>query len=283
MADGIVSGITSPLGRALLLSDAVGVSDQGSVRFPIMLGKSGGIGFQYEGGIITVTATKPNLNVSFDRPMTYNGDFSQVPDSKPYSIGQPALTPMSLSIDIPITVPPNTFQIDTFVASPTELRFVYPDPITILSREGFYVIPHLGVGTPVAILSIELEDPVTLLVTTTEHQQDIVYRAHIPPGVLSSAGGLNEAYDIVYDGVGAAPTIYSSQFTSPTSVLVTYSEPMEDATALAVSNYSIPGLTIYSVTKQGPSTYVLRTSVMVPSTNYTLTITGVRDLAKNPV
>lgn len=106
MADILASGQTSPLGKATLISDALGYTDQGSVPFPIELSKQGGMGFQFEGGIITVNATSPKINVSFDRPMTYNGAVSHVPGGTPYDVGSPALTADAMSLDIPITVNP---------------------------------------------------------------------------------------------------------------------------------------------------------------------------------
>lgn len=73
-----------------------------SVPFPFRIGNNGKMGFQLEGGVITVTATSPQLEISFDRPMVYNGDHTHVPGGTPYDIGTPSLAVDARSMTIPI-------------------------------------------------------------------------------------------------------------------------------------------------------------------------------------
>jgi hypothetical protein len=105
MADINASLQTSPLGFVQnLISERLGYEMSGSVPFPIQLSKQGGIGFQYEGGVITVEATDPKVQVSFDRPMIYNGTYVTNP-SGPFDIGAPSLVSGALYLNIPINVP----------------------------------------------------------------------------------------------------------------------------------------------------------------------------------
>jgi hypothetical protein len=106
MADISASLQTSPLGFVQnLISERLGYEMSGSVPFPIQLSKQGGIGFQYEGGVITVVATDPKVQISFDRPMIYNGEHTHNTNG-PFDIGTPTLTANALALDIPIDVPP---------------------------------------------------------------------------------------------------------------------------------------------------------------------------------
>jgi hypothetical protein len=103
-----------------------------SVPFPITLTKSGNIGFQLEGGVITVTAVDDNINVSFDRPMVYGGSHTHVPGGTPYDIGTPALAPDARSIDVPITVPASPApEVTSIVATDAELVVNFSSPVTV--------------------------------------------------------------------------------------------------------------------------------------------------------
>lgn len=94
-----------------------------SCPLPVDIMKGGGIGFQLQGGVITVTSLQDGVNVSFDRPMTYNGDHTHGPASAPFDIGTPSLSLDTTVLDIPITT-------RSTVASVTQVR-VYDDSIQI--------------------------------------------------------------------------------------------------------------------------------------------------------
>jgi hypothetical protein len=66
-------------------------------------------------------------------------------------------------------------------------------------------------------------------------------------------------------------------------VLVTFSEPVTEATASNPANYSLSGgLTISAVTVVSPTKVLLTTSAQTPGTSFTLTVNGVQDLALTP-
>ncbi len=78
------------------------------------------------------------------------------------------------------------------------------------------------------------------------------------------------------------PTILGVTASSPVHVL--FSEPLDQTSAEITANYSIsPGITISSATLQGDiRTVILETSDHQEGIDYTLTVNGVMDLARNP-
>jgi len=79
------------------------------------------------------------------------------------------------------------------------------------------------------------------------------------------------------------PTIISVTVQSPVHIL--FSEPLDEATATNISNYSIStGITIYSATlEEDLRTVVLSTSDHVENVEYVLTVNAVKDVAGNPI
>lgn len=280
MANYSFSGLTSPLGKPRYM-DLQG--DSVSVRFPIILGKNGGIGFQLEGGVITVDATSPKINVSFDRPMVYNGGHNHVPGGTPYDIGTPSLAVDARSLDIPITVPASVMALLSFSHTTSrQLVLTWDDGNRVLSTTGWSITT--STGAEVTIDSITMAAPPVMLINTTEHTSGAPYTLHIPSySVVSNSGKTNAAGTQVYTGVGERPTAYSATPTNPNTLVVTFSEAMDISSASDPSKYSVPGLTIYSVQAATSSVFVLTTSTMMPSTRYSLTITGVVDKANNPI
>jgi uncharacterized repeat protein (TIGR01451 family) len=84
-----------------------------------------------------------------------------------------------------------------------------------------------------------------------------------------------------------APAIVSvSSHTYLTNVIVTFSEPMKQATLLNAGNFQIPGLTIFSTYAEPSLRRVsLFTSPQTPGAPYTLSVNGLADnsLANNPL
>jgi hypothetical protein len=80
------------------------------------------------------------------------------------------------------------------------------------------------------------------------------------------------------------PTIVSVNGSSSfTAVRVVYSEPVAEATATNLANYSLSGgLIISSVAVVSPTTVELTTSLQAAGTSYTLTVSGVQDTATIP-
>ncbi len=82
-----------------------------------------------------------------------------------------------------------------------------------------------------------------------------------------------------------APTVSSAAFGlgNPTEIRVVFSEDVEEATAEALSSYSMPGATIQSATLQGDSrTVILKIAMPDPTQSYTLTVSNVKDRADTP-
>ena len=80
--------------------------------------------------------------------------------------------------------------------------------------------------------------------------------------------------------VQSVPVVASvSSLGDPNGVYVTYSRAMKSSTALDISKYSIPGLTISAATFFDPGSNVVRLAVntMTLQASYTLTTTGVTD------
>jgi endonuclease I len=91
-----------------------------------------------------------------------------------------------------------------------------------------------------------------------------------------------DASDVVWAGDAAAPVIYQVYAESETSVLVTFSEPIDAATGEAASNYAIEGLTVSAAERPAghPDEALLTVSEMSPG-EYALVVDGVEDLYGN--
>lgn len=101
MADITVSGLTSPLGKPVLMTLQ---GDTQSVPFPIIIAQNGGVGFEFTGGLITVIGSGADVQVTFDRAMIYDGSYTPVPGGVPFQIGQPTLdAPTAKILTIPVT------------------------------------------------------------------------------------------------------------------------------------------------------------------------------------
>lgn len=145
MADAILAGLCDgPTLGEVVFSD-LHAPDVVSVPFPIRLARIGGLGFQGDGGIITVVGDVPNLRVNFDRPMVYGGLYQQTPFGAQYEIGQPYLTQGNTVLDVPIVA---------HVARPTPTTIrVYADRIEVVfnlpigSTSGS-TVEHNGGPTP---------------------------------------------------------------------------------------------------------------------------------------
>lgn len=82
-----------------------------------------------------------------------------------------------------------------------------------------------------------------------------------------------------------APTVLSATFTSAVDVDVRFSEPVEEVSAESVANYALsPSLTINSAIRDGIDASLVHLGLgasMTNGTEYTVTATGVQDLAGN--
>jgi len=278
------SGCTSPLGQPHLLSGDLGYAPQGSVPFPIQLSKTGGMGFQYEGGIISVVALADRVDVSFDRPMVYNGAFTPTPPGTPFNIGAPVLDGgHATTLEIPVVI-------------------VFPTVVSVTPSAGRLVVVFSGVvsltaagavpsfwgvstttGSAVAVTGVSvLANTVTL--TTSEQTFGCLYVLNIASGLVSMSGVANTQSSHNFTGVGAYPSLLSAVPQSPSSVLLTFSEPVNEAEAMLITNYSVTGgLALLRVSHLFDCSYLLTTGVQTPGVIYTVTVSGIHDLAGNVV
>ncbi len=91
-----------------------------------------------------------------------------------------------------------------------------------------------------------------------------------------------DAGDIVWAGDNAAPELFQVYATNETTVLVTFSEDVDDTTAETVTNYTIAGLTVSAAARDASNhdQVTLTVSTMSPM-NYILVVDGVEDLYGN--
>ncbi|MCD4689840.1 endonuclease, partial [bacterium] len=91
-----------------------------------------------------------------------------------------------------------------------------------------------------------------------------------------------DAADIVWAGDNAAPELFQVYATDETTVLVTFTEDVDETTAGTSTNYAIAGLTIGAAVRDASNhgQAVLTVSTMSPI-NYTLIVDGVEDLYGN--
>jgi hypothetical protein len=279
MADILLSGLCD-IRLGDVTRDAL-QGDMGSIPFPFVLGKNGGIGFQLEGGLITVTATNPQIQVTFDRPMTYNGDYTPNPTG-PFDIGQPVLTPSALALDIPVTVAPSVLNTPTAISPNVELvSLEWDEPVSLVTEVGWSIT---GLGPGISIIDVYPNPPNGIFVQITEGQNGATYNVDIPPGcVVGATGKVNLALSLPFVANGNQPFISTVVANSPTTFTIVYTEPMDYASATDVNNYSIPGLTIIGIDWRSDTTFTIRTSPMVPNTPYTVTVTGVMDAHGNTI
>lgn len=281
MADIIVTGLTSPLGKPRLM-DIQGI--QVSVPFPIVLSKQGGIGFQFEGGIIVVTGTATGVDVTFDRPMTFNGDLSPTPPGTPFNLGTPTLNGGSDQIlSVPISVASPT--VVAVVATPAQINVTFDRAITLTSVG---IDPsNWGIsGTiyPVTVLAVNQLNPTTVRLTTSNQNTGGLYSLLTKSGAVSGGSLASVGGSFPFVGLGVTPSVLSATPLSSNSLRVIFSEAVRGAEATVVSNYQLSnGLAPIGVVQNSPESYTIFTTDMVPGIIYTLVVSGVHDLLGNLV
>ncbi len=88
--------------------------------------------------------------------------------------------------------------------------------------------------------------------------------------------------DITFVNDPTAPTITTSEAQGPTSILVTFSESLNESSAENVANYSVSGSSVSgAVLMSGYPNVVTLTVTYLTTGSHTLTINGVTDLAGN--
>ena len=102
---------------------------------------------------------------------------------------------------------------------------------------------------------------------------------------LDSNGNVGDYFTILKGPDTTPPQISSVEAEGdPTKVTVTFSEPVEQTSATAVSNYAIDnGVATSSAALTNGRTVALTTSALTQGILYTLTVNNVVDLASNPI
>jgi hypothetical protein len=234
--------------------------------------------------VVAVDATAPKINVSFDRPVAYNGTHSNVPGGTPYDIGTPALALDTLSVDIPITVPAQVLAPITITqTTPTTIVIEWGENVSLLSTLGWSIANTTGHAVTIQSIAIPLGSPTQTVLTTSEHTDGGNYTLHVEAARVAGGTKISSVISNAYVGYGLPPTIYLVEATSSDAFLVTFNEPVDSFSAIDTANYSVAGLQILDVIFISASQYLVKTSSMVPDTTYTLNLVGVRDMAGNQI
>lgn len=148
-----------------------------------------------------------------------------------------------------------------------------------------WTITTVGGNTPLVVSSIQVTGN-TVRLNINEASDGGAYTIHLPTAGIESTVGDIYLGPFVYNfiAVGVPPYIANAISVDTFTVRVFYSEAVVEADAVIIGNYGVsPPLTIYSVTPETASVYVLTTSAQTPGQSYTLTVNNVRDLHNNPV
>lgn len=142
------------------------------------------------------------------------------------------------------------------------------------------------IGQTVSVLGVTQVDPTTTRLTTSDQTIGGSYILNIPAAAVTdqSTGNPNAYFTVSFVGVGHLPSFTAASPESTTSVLATFSEPVVEAEATTKTNYNIDnGLSVTDVAAVTSTTFLLTTTEMTPATIYTVTVSGIHDLAGNPV
>lgn len=143
------------------------------------------------------------------------------------------------------------------------------------------------IGQPVTVLTVTQLNPTTTRLTTTDQTFGGSYILNVPAAAVIDTGLVgnpNAFASLSFVGDGHLPSLVSATPLTPLKVRAVFSEPVVAVEALVFSNYSFDnGLLSVSVAQVSATTYDVTTTEMHPATLYTLTVSGIHDLAGNPV
>ncbi|MCP4046829.1 MAG: DNRLRE domain-containing protein, partial [Gammaproteobacteria bacterium] len=132
------------------------------------------------------------------------------------------------------------------------------------------------------VMFISLNSLGSMVLDINGNQLDAIFLdSNVPP----SGPNVLDYFTISKGSDATPPTIADVQAIDVTTVIVDFSEPVEQFSAENTGNYAIDlGITINSATLQANGTTVhLVTSTLNQGVTYTLTVNGVADLASNPI
>lgn len=180
------------------------------------------------------------------------------------------------------TTPPTVVSATTVNDTTVDVLFSEAvDGTSAQSAANYSISPSLAVTA--AVLQA---DGKTVRLTTDKQTYQINYTVTVN-GVKDLAGNvINGNNTEVFGGADTTPpSVNSATGQSNDSVNVVFSEPVDTASAQDISNYAIsPSLSVSSAVLQSDGVTVkLSTSAQTGGANYTVTVTGVKDLAGNIV
>jgi hypothetical protein len=119
----------------------------------------------------------------------------------------------------------------------------------------------------------------------SEAKTGAAYILTIPfAGIRDLSNGLYLGpFSSAFTGVGVAPFVSLAASDDSLHVKVIFSEAVNATQALNISNYSIPGLSIFDVKKETDQVFELKTSPQTVGVVYTLTVNNINDLYGNPI
>lgn len=164
------------------------------------------------------------------------------------------------------------------------LAFNLPPVVTNASPASWPIVTESGAPGP-AVSGLSVLNN-TVIIQTSEHRPNVRYRLTIPPGGLSTAssGPYVGVMLVEYLGMGTSPSILSIVSEDPTHILVTYSEPIEEASMVTLSNYVVyPRLKLVGITWVSATQVRLTTIRQAPGVLYQLTVSNIKDLGGNPL
>lgn len=103
--------------------------------------------------------------------------------------------------------------------------------------------------------------------------------------VKSISGAVIDPLDnrVIFDGLGVRPRVLTAGALTYSSIQITFDEPVGDSAEI-ISNYTIEGLEIESIERVNPLTVnVLFTQEVTRYVDYTIEISGVKDLSNNEI
>jgi len=176
----------------------------------------------------------------------------------------------------------------TLVISVDTIDIVWASPVslTVVGQTVSNWSVTTVVGAAVSVLSVVQLNSTTTRITTTDQTLGGSYIINVPAAAVtdSGTGDPNAFFSLSFTGDGHLPSFISAVPQSTITILVTFSEPVQSAEALNPAHYIIgDGLFVVSVSQQSSTQYLVNTNETSPGTIYTVTVSGIHDLAGNPV
>lgn len=156
-----------------------------------------------------------------------------------------------------------------------------------LDKASAETIANYSVSPALAVSSAVLQpDGKTVRLTTATQSRGTDYTVGVNGVKDVSGNAMTTARTVIFTGVDTTPPVVSSAASvNNTTVNVVFNEPVDWATAQNTGNYSFnPALSVTAATLQADNkTVQLTTMPQTGGTNYSVTVTGVKDAAGNVI